>query len=109
MTALTPARSFPCTTTSICLTSRFEPVVFVKLSKLWMRLAFSRHESHGDRVQVVTADAFEYLPPEPVDVLVCEMLPAAMLRENKIDVTERFKQRYLAHRRVRFRLPAVLP
>ena len=53
--------------------------------------------THGDRVQVVNADAFEYLPPEPVDVVVCEMLHVAMLRENQIGVIERFKQRYLAH------------
>jgi protein arginine N-methyltransferase 1 len=53
--------------------------------------------THGDRVQVVNADAFEYLPPEPVDVVVCEMLHVAMLRENQITVIERFKQRYLAH------------
>ncbi len=52
---------------------------------------------HGDKVQVVNADAFDYLPPEPVDVVVCEMLHVAMLRENQIGVIERFKQRYLAH------------
>jgi predicted RNA methylase len=50
---------------------------------------------HGDRVEVVHADAFEYLPPEPVDVVICEMIHVAMLREKQVEVIEHFKQRYL--------------
>jgi predicted RNA methylase len=50
---------------------------------------------HGDRVEVIHADAFEYLPPEPVDVVICEMIHVAMLREKQVDVIESFKQRYL--------------
>ena len=50
---------------------------------------------HGDKVEVIEADAFEYLPPEPVDVVICEMIHVAMLREKQIPVITAFKQRYL--------------
>jgi predicted RNA methylase len=46
------------------------------------------------RVEVVHADACEYLPPEPVDVVVCEMLHVALLREKQIEVLASFKDRY---------------
>ena len=49
----------------------------------------------GERVEVVHADAFDYLPPEPVDVVICEMLHVGMLREKQIPVIDSFKQRYL--------------
>lgn len=62
---------------------------------------------HGHKVEVVQADAFEYLPPEPVDVVICEMIHVAMLREKQVEVIEAFKARY----RARFgdRLPVFLP
>lgn len=49
---------------------------------------------HGQKVEVVQADAFEYLPPEPVDVVICEMIHVAMLREKQVEVIESFKRRY---------------
>lgn len=49
----------------------------------------------GNRVEVVQADAFDYLPPEPVDVVICEMLHVALLREKQIPVLDAFKRRYL--------------
>ncbi|HEY8160213.1 MAG TPA: methyltransferase domain-containing protein [Methylobacter sp.] len=49
----------------------------------------------GGKVEIVHADAFEYLPPEPVDVVICEMLHTAMLREKQITVIKSFKDRYL--------------
>jgi predicted RNA methylase len=49
---------------------------------------------NGERVQVIHADAFEYLPPEPVDFVICEMIHVAMLREKQVEVIENFKQRY---------------
>ncbi len=49
----------------------------------------------GHKVEVVHADAFEYLPPEPVDVVICEMIHVAMLREKQVEMIESFKQRYL--------------
>ena len=50
--------------------------------------------ANGDKVEVVQADAFEYLPPEPVDVVICEMIHVAMLREKQVEVIEAFKKRY---------------
>ncbi|MCR9143333.1 MAG: methyltransferase domain-containing protein [bacterium] len=47
-----------------------------------------------DRVEVVTGDAFEYLPPEPVDVVVCEMLHSALLRESQVRMLAEFRARY---------------
>jgi protein arginine N-methyltransferase 1 len=51
---------------------------------------------NGERVEVVHADAFEYLPPEPVDVVICEMIHVGMLREKQVEVIEAFKRRYKA-------------
>lgn len=50
----------------------------------------------ADRVEVVLADAATYLPPCPVDVVICEMLHTAMLREKQLTVIAAFKERYLA-------------
>lgn len=49
---------------------------------------------NGHKVEVVHADAFEYLPPEPVDIVICEMIHVAMLREKQVEVIESFKKRY---------------
>src|SRR3569833_903488 len=46
-------------------------------------LALTRN---GHKVEVIEADAFDYLPPEPVDVVICEMIHVAMLREEQIPV-----------------------
>ena len=62
---------------------------------------------NGHKVEVVHADAFEYLPPEPVDVVICEMIHVGMLREKQVEVMESFKRRYLA--RFGGPLPVFLP
>jgi protein arginine N-methyltransferase 1 len=67
-------------------------------------LALNRH---GDKVEVIHGDAFEYLPPEPVDVVICEMIHPAMLREKQVEVVEAFKQRY--RRRFGDKLPVIIP
>lgn len=54
-------------------------------------------------IELVQADAMEFLPPEPVDVVICEMLHVGMLREKQIAVISSFKERY------RERFGAVLP
>ncbi|CAN7404297.1 methyltransferase domain-containing protein [Massilia sp. LjRoot122] len=51
---------------------------------------------NGHKVEVIHADAFDYLPPEPVDIVICEMIHVAMLREKQVEVIESFKRRYLA-------------
>lgn len=50
---------------------------------------------NGHKVEVIHADAFAYLPPEPVDVVICEMIHVGMLREKQVEVIESFKRRYL--------------
>jgi len=47
------------------------------------------------KIELIQADAFDYLPPEPVDVVICEMLHVAMLREKQVPVLASFKRRYL--------------
>ena len=61
----------------------------------------------GHKVKVVHADAFEYLPPEPVDVVICEMIHSAMLREKQVEVIEAFKKRY--QRRFSDKQPVFIP
>jgi protein arginine N-methyltransferase 1 len=56
--------------------------------------SFLNQNSCGDRVAVVLADAMNYLPPEPVDVVICEMLHVGMLREKQLEVLHNFKVRY---------------
>lgn len=61
----------------------------------------------GRKVEVVHADAFEYLPPEPVDVVICEMVHTAMLREKQVEMIESFKSRYRG--RYGAALPTLIP
>jgi predicted RNA methylase len=70
------------------------------------RRLLARNE-HGHKVEVIHADAFAYLPPEPVDVVICEMIHVAMLREKQVQMMESFKRRY----RQRFgpALPVLMP
>lgn len=49
----------------------------------------------GEKVELVHADAFKYLPPEPVDIVICEMLHPGMLCEKQVNVIKSFKERYL--------------
>jgi len=61
----------------------------------------------GDRIEVVEGDAFEYLPPEPVDVVICEMLHVGLLREKQVEVIASFKARY--QEKFGSKLPAFVP
>lgn len=40
----------------------------------------------SDRIEVVCADAREWLPPEPVQVVICEMLHVALVNEQQVQV-----------------------
>ena len=62
---------------------------------------------YSDRIEVVEADAFDYLPPEPVDVVICEMIHVAMLREKQIPMIASFKERY--RRKFDTPLPVFVP
>jgi predicted RNA methylase len=79
----------------------FNPVLVAESRRL---LALNKN---GHKVEVVHADAFDYLPPEPVDVVICEMIHVGMLREKQVEVIEAFKSRY----RQRFgeQLPLFIP
>ena len=46
-------------------------------------------------VEVIHADAFEYVPPEPVQVVICEMLHVGLLRERQLEVIKMFKENYV--------------
>ncbi|HYN93140.1 MAG TPA: methyltransferase domain-containing protein [Pilimelia sp.] len=48
----------------------------------------------GDQVRLVHADARDYLPDEPVDVVLCEMMHVGQLRERQVEVIDSFKRRY---------------
>jgi predicted RNA methylase len=49
----------------------------------------------GDAVTLVHADARDFLPDSPVDVVLCEMMHVGQLRERQVEVISGFKQRYL--------------
>jgi predicted RNA methylase len=51
--------------------------------------------TNGERVEVIHGDAFQFIPPVPVDVVICEMLHVGLLREKQMEVIDSFKTRYL--------------
>lgn len=61
----------------------------------------------GEKVELIEADAFDYLPPERVDVVICEMIHVAMVREKQVQMMASFKARYLA--RFGAPLPVFMP
>lgn len=69
--------------------------------------SFLANNPGGNRVEVVQADAMTFLPPEPVDVVICEMLHVALIREKQLEVLQSFKERY--QRAFGRRLPAFIP
>jgi type I protein arginine methyltransferase len=50
----------------------------------------------SDKVTLIEADARNFVPDEPVDVVICEMLHAALLREKQLEVLQTFKARHEA-------------
>lgn len=50
----------------------------------------------SDRVQIFEADASSWLPPEPVDIVICEMLHSALLREKQVQVISSFRDAHYA-------------
>jgi len=63
--------------------------------------------TNGDKVKVVHADVLEYLPPEPVDVVICDMIDLAVLRDKQVEMVEAFKARY--RKRFCAPLPIMVP
>ncbi len=66
-------------------------------------------ESNGlaNQVTIVHADASRFIPNDPVDVVVCEMLHVGLLREKQAQVISAFKSNYRATHG--FALPRFLP
>jgi SAM-dependent methyltransferase len=50
----------------------------------------------GQRIRLLHADARDFVPDEPVDVVLCEMMHVGQLRERQIEVIDGFKRRYRA-------------
>ena len=61
----------------------------------------------SDRVTVVQGDARRFVPDEPADVVICEMLHAALVREKQIEVLKAFKVAHVA--RFGQRVPLIIP
>jgi protein arginine N-methyltransferase 1 len=61
----------------------------------------------ADKVCVVEADARMYVPDEPADVVICEMLHVGLLREKQIEVLQHFKAQHEA--KFGLRVPLILP
>ena len=59
------------------------------------RIILERNGVAG-KVTVLQADGSSYTPDEPVDVVICEMLHSALLREKQLEVIRKFKAKYLA-------------
>jgi len=55
---------------------------------------FLPNNPNGDRVEVIEADAAKYVPPEPVDLVICEMIHTGMIREKQMEVMIAFKENY---------------
>jgi type I protein arginine methyltransferase len=52
-------------------------------------------EYGADAVEVVQADGAVWVPPEPADLVMCEMLHVGLLREKQIQVLAAFAEHYL--------------
>jgi len=61
----------------------------------------------SDKVTVIDADARNFVPDEPADVVICEMLHVALLREKQLEVLEAFKAAHLA--KFGLTIPLILP
>ena len=48
--------------------------------------------NNGERVELIHADACTFTPPEPIDVVICEMLHVGLLREKQLEVIDAFKR-----------------
>jgi len=66
-----------------------------------------RNNGVESSVTVVHEDASEFIPPEPIDAVICEMLHVGLLREKQADVIASFKNNYRSH--YGNRLPRFLP
>ncbi|MCL2499573.1 MAG: methyltransferase domain-containing protein [Defluviitaleaceae bacterium] len=61
----------------------------------------------GERVEVIHLDACDFIPPEPIDAVICEMLHVGLLREKQLQVIDAFKRNY--QRKFDGMLPLFIP
>ncbi|HEY5960887.1 MAG TPA: methyltransferase domain-containing protein [Polyangiaceae bacterium] len=61
----------------------------------------------SNTVTVVEDDARNFVPDEPADVVICEMLHSALLRESQIEVIQQFQLHHEAQ--FQTRVPRVIP
>jgi len=61
----------------------------------------------ADKVTVVEGDARQFVPDEPADVVICEMLHVALVREKQIEVLKAFKAQHEA--KFGLRVPRIIP
>lgn len=61
----------------------------------------------SDKVTVIEADARMYVPDEPADTVICEMLHVGLLREKQIEVLQHFKGQHQA--KFGLKIPLILP
>jgi len=70
-------------------------VTAIEREPLVLAAARSALANAGERrIRLLHADAREFLPDEPVDVVLCEMMHVGQLRERQIEVIAGFKRRY---------------
>ena len=60
-----------------------------------------------DKVSVVVGDARTFMSDEPIDVLICELLHVALLRERQAEVIAGFRQRH--QERFGVGIPRIIP
>jgi type I protein arginine methyltransferase len=82
-------------------------VTAVEREPIVLAAARSALTDAGHKIKLIHADAREFVPDEPVDLVMCEMMHVGQLRERQIEVIGGFKQRYAA--RFGGPLPRFLP
>jgi protein arginine N-methyltransferase 1 len=58
--------------------------------------AFLAANGMQDKVEVVVGSATEYVPPEPVDAIICEMLHVALINEQQVGVMNAIRKNLAA-------------
>lgn len=57
---------------------------------------FINENGLSHKVHIFQGDASKWLPPEPVDLVICEMLHSALLREKQLHVVSAFRDAHIA-------------
>jgi len=60
----------------------------------------------SNQINIINEDAANWLPKKPADVVICEMLHSALLREKQVQVLSNFKK---AHLKEFGRIPIMIP